>query len=201
MKIMRRKLGSMLGSLAVMLAAGSSLWAQQVTQNPQSTPMEETITVNSSAFGNHGTVPLKYTAYGDNISPQITWENLPPGTVHLALIMDDPVVPMPQPFVHWVAYNIPADAAELPEDLSKEAKVTGIDGLDGMINGLNGMRQVGYFGPRPPVDGKLHAYHFRIYALGSALNLPEGLNKQQLLEAIDGHVLGTGMLMGHYQRE
>ena len=117
--------------------------------------MEDTITVGSSAFDHHGTIPLTYTAYGDNLVPQITWADLPEGTEQLA----------------------------------------------GMINGINGIRQTGYFGPRPPVDGKLHAYHFRIYALDTALNLPEGLNKADLLAAIEGHILGTGMLMGHYQRE
>jgi Raf kinase inhibitor-like YbhB/YbcL family protein len=163
--------------------------------------MEDTINVASTAFEHHGTTPLKYTAYGDNVSPQLTWSNLPAGTVQLALVMDDPIAPTPQPFVHWVAYNIPADAAEIPEGLTRDVRVTGVAGLDGMINGLNGLRQAGYFGPRPPQDGKLHAYHFRIYALDAALSLPEGLNKDQLLEAIDGHVLGTGMLMGHYERE
>lgn len=163
--------------------------------------MEDTITVASTAFEHHGTTPLRYTAYGDNISPQLSWSNLPAGTRQLALVMDDPVAPTPQPFVHWVAYNIPADAAEIPEGLTRDVRVTGVAGLDGMINGLNGLRQAGYFGPRPPQDGKLHAYHFRIYALDAELNLPEGLNKEQLLEAIDGHILGTGMLMGHYERE
>jgi Raf kinase inhibitor-like YbhB/YbcL family protein len=163
--------------------------------------MPDTITVASSAFDHHGTVPLANTAYGDNTAPQITWSNLPEGTVQLALVMDDPVAPTPEPFVHWVAYNIPAGAAELPAGLTKDAEVSGVACLDGMINGVNGIRQTGYFGPRPPVDGKLHAYHFRIYALDAALNLPAGLNKQQLLEAIDGHVLGTGMLMGHYEQK
>lgn len=83
----------------------------------------------------------------------------------------------------------------------KEAEVTGIAELAGMINGVNGARQTGYFGPRPPVDGKLHAYHFRIYALDAALNLAAGLNKADLLAAIEGHVLGTGMLMGHYEQK
>ena len=78
--------------------------------------------------------------------------------------------------------------------------MTGVAGLDGMINGINGIRQAGYFGPRPPIDGKLHAYHFRMYALDANLELATGLNKAQLLEAIEGHVLATGMLMGHYQR-
>ena len=159
----------------------------------------ETVTVTSSAFEMHGTIPLQYTAYGDNKSIDLSWSNLPAGTVQLALICDDPIVPMPQPFVHWVAYNIPADGS-LPEDLSRDAEVTGVAGLEGMINGINGIRQAGYFGPRPPIDGKLHAYHFRMYALDADLELATGLNKAQLLEAIEGHVLATGMLMGHYQR-
>ena len=74
-------------------------------------------------------------------------------------------------------------------------------GLEGTINGLNGTRRAGYFGPRPPANGQLHAYHFRVYALDSDLGLETGLNKAQLLEAIDGHVLATGMLMGHYERK
>jgi Raf kinase inhibitor-like YbhB/YbcL family protein len=162
--------------------------------------MEDTITVSSSAFDHHGMVPLAYTAYGDNTVPSISWSDLPAGTQQLALVMDDPIAPTPQPFVHWVAYNIPADAQGLPEGLSRDAEVN-ISGLEGMINGVNGLRQTGYFGPRPPKDGKLHAYHFRIYALDSELNLPAGLNKAELLEAIDGHVLATGMLMGHYEEK
>ncbi|MDP1930657.1 MAG: YbhB/YbcL family Raf kinase inhibitor-like protein [Gammaproteobacteria bacterium] len=162
--------------------------------------MDDTIIVSSTAFEHHGTVPLQFSAYGDNISPQLSWSNLPAGTAQLALVMDDPVAPTPQPFVHWVAYNIPADASGLPQALSKDPVVIDVPELVGMINGLNGTRQAGYFGPRPPVDGKLHAYHFRVYAIDSVLNLPEGLNKDALLEAIEGHVLGTGMLMGHYQQ-
>ncbi len=182
-----------LGSIALLLAA--------ISNTGFAADMEDTINVTSTAFDHHGTVPLKYTAYGDNISPQLSWSDLPAGTVQLALVMDDPIVPMPQPFVHWVAYNIAANAPGLPEQLSKEVKVADVPELAGMINGLNGVRQVGYFGPRPPVDGKLHAYHFRVYALDAELNLPEGLNKQTLLEAIEGHVLGTGMLMGHYEQK
>jgi Raf kinase inhibitor-like YbhB/YbcL family protein len=163
--------------------------------------MEDTITVTSSAFAHHGTVPEVNTAYGDNVSIDLSWSDLPPGTVQLALVGDDPVVPMPSPFVHWVAYNIPATASGLPAGMSTEPVVEGMPGLEGMINGVNGLRRTGYFGPRPPVDGKLHAYHYRVYALDAALNLEQGLNKEQLLEAIDGHVLATGMLMGHYERK
>ena len=79
----------------------------------QAAEMEDTITVSSTAFEHHGTVPLAYSAYGDNTVPSITWSDLPEGTQQLALVMDDPIAPTPQPFVHWVAYNIPADAEGL----------------------------------------------------------------------------------------
>jgi Raf kinase inhibitor-like YbhB/YbcL family protein len=165
----------------------------------------ETITVTSSAFDHHGTVPDEFSAYGDNKSIDLNWSTLPAGTVQLALICDDPIVVeigmMPTPFVHWVAYNIPASASGLPAGMPTDAEVAGITGLDGMINGLNGTRRPGYFGPRPPANGQLHAYHFRVYALDADLGLEAGLNKDELLAAVDGHVLATGMLMGHYERK
>jgi len=159
----------------------------------------ESIELTSGAFDHHGTIPLANTAYGDNLSIDVSWRNLPPGTEALALICDDPIVAMPQPFVHWVVYNIPASATGLPGGMPSAASPA-LPGLDGLTNGLSGIRQPGYFGPRPPLDGLLHAYHFRVYALDADLELPEGLNKEQLLEAMEGHVLATGMLMGHYQR-
>lgn len=176
-----------------------------VSLNAIAADAPETITVTSSAFDHHGMVPEEYTAYSENKSIDISWSNLPAGTVQLALICDDPEVVtlgmMPTPFPHWVAYNIPASASGLPEDMTKDAVVTGVPALEGMINGLNGTRRSGYFGPRPPVNGHLHAYHFRVYALDAELDLAEGLDKDGLLAAIDGHVLATGMLMGHYERK
>ena len=164
----------------------------------------DTIAVTSSIFDHHGTVPEENSAYGDNTSIDLSWSNLPAGTVQLAMICDDPKVVeigmMPEPFVHWVVYNIPASASGLPPGMPADAQVS-LAGLEGTINGLNGTRRSGYFGHRPPANGQLHAYHFRVYALDSDLGLEAGLNKAQLLEAIDGHVLATGMLMGHYERK
>lgn len=164
----------------------------------------ETITVTSSVFEHHGTIPEANSAYGANTSIDINWSNLPAGTVQLALICDDPKVVelgmMPTPFVHWVVYNIPATASGLPAGMPVDVEVN-LPGLDGTINGLNGTQRAGYFGPRPPANGQLHAYHFRVYAIDADLDLEPGLNKAALLEAIDGHVLATGMLMGHYERK
>jgi Raf kinase inhibitor-like YbhB/YbcL family protein len=164
----------------------------------------ETISVTSSAFDHHGMVPEANSAYGDNVSIDLSWADLPEGTQQLALICDDPIVVeigmMEQPFVHWVMYNIPASASGLPAGLPSDATLE-MDGLEGAVNGLNGLRRPGYFGPRPPANGQLHAYHFRVYALDDALNLESGLGKAELLDAMEGHVLATGMLMGHYERK
>ena len=164
----------------------------------------ETISVTSSAFDHHGMVPEANSAYGDNVSIDLSWADLPEGTQQLALICDDPIVVeigmMEQPFVHWVMYNIPASASGLPAGLPSDATLE-MDGLEGAVNGLNGLRRPGYFGPRPPANGQLHAYHFRVYALDDALNLEPGLGKAELLGAMEGHVLATGMLMGHYERK
>jgi Raf kinase inhibitor-like YbhB/YbcL family protein len=159
----------------------------------------QTIEVTSTAFQHQGMIPHSYSNYGDNRSIDISWQNLPPGTVELALICDDPVVGMSQPFVHWVVYNIPASASGLPAAMSDDPEPQ-ITGLAGLINGLSGVGRPGYFGPRPPLDGLVHEYHFRVYAIDTDLDLPEGLNKEALLEAIEGHVLATGVLIGHFQR-
>ncbi len=182
---------TILSMILSLLALSQSAWSQ-----------EETITVTSSVFEHHGMVPRANSAYGDNTSIDLSWSNLPSGTQSLAVICDDPKVVeigmMEQPFVHWVVYNIPASAGGLPAGMPTDAEIT-LPGLEGAVNGNSGLRRPGYFGPRPPDNGELHAYHFRVYALDSDLDLPTGLNKDQLLEAMDGHVLATGMLMGHYQ--
>ncbi len=188
---------SLLTKTAVAIACTFSL--QAFAQD-----IPETVTVTSSIFEHHGMVPEENSAYGANTSIDLSWSNLPAGTQSLALICDDPIVVeigmMESPFVHWVVYNIPASASGLPGGLASDEQITA-PGLDGAINGHNGLRRPGYFGPRPPANGTLHAYHFRVYALDSDLDLAPGLNKDQLLEAMDGHVLATGMLMGHYERK
>lgn len=187
--ISRQDLAKCLGAMLLMFACLPAWSADAIP---------DTILVSSTAFDHDTDIPWQYSAYGEGISPAIAWRNLPEGTRQLALILDDPVVGTLQPFVHWVAYNIPATASGLPEGLSPDAIVTH-PGLEGMINGANGIRRSGYFGPRPPVDGKVHTYNFRIYALDHEMNLADGLNKASLLEAMRGHILATGLLTGNFQ--
>ncbi len=160
-----------------------------------------TIKITSAAFENKQPIPLKHSAYGDNLSPALAWTNLPEGTKQIAIIMDDPIAPTPQPFVHWVIYNIPATAAGLPENLMKDAAVTTPDAVKGAIQGPTGVRRPGYFGPRPPKDDKVHEYHFTIYALDIETPLAEGLNKEALIEAMKDHTLAKGELIGTYKLE
>jgi Raf kinase inhibitor-like YbhB/YbcL family protein len=153
------------------------------------------IVLTSSAFGAGTPIPLRHSAYGENVSPALNWSNLPTGTRSLALILDDPDAPTPEPFVHWVIYNIPASATGLPEGLPTDAALSNPQGAD---QGPSGLQRPGYFGPRPPA-GPVHNYRFNLYALSSEPNLPEGLGAAALREAISGDILGEVTLVGTYQ--
>ncbi|MBD3348622.1 MAG: YbhB/YbcL family Raf kinase inhibitor-like protein [Candidatus Eisenbacteria bacterium] len=141
-------------------------------------------------------MPVRHTCDGEDVSPPLQWKNLPQGTVSLALVMDDPdAVPVAgKVWDHWILYNIPARAVSLAEGISSEEDLPG-----GAHNG-RGSSRVGYQGPCPP-PGQVHTYVFRGYALDTILDLPGGATKEQVLEAIDGHVLASARLTAKYERE
>jgi Raf kinase inhibitor-like YbhB/YbcL family protein len=147
--------------------------------------------VRSSAFFIGNTIPFKYTCDGDNISPPLRWEAPPQGTKSFALIMDDPDAPNGT-FTHWIIYNIPADTRELPEGINETA--------DGILQGENSFGNLGFGGPCPPKN-ETHRYFFKIYAIDQMLNLPARASKQEVMAAIEGHVLDKAELMGRYARE
>jgi len=158
------------------------------------------IVVSSPVLQEGQPMPKDYTADGRNVSPPLTWSNLPAGTKELALICEDPVAPTPQPFVHWVVYKIPATAKGLPEGLPIDETMSMPADLAGTIQGISGFRRPIWRGPAPPKPGVTHKYHFIVYALDAALDLKPGLNKTQLLEAIKGHIIGQGELVATYTR-
>lgn len=155
----------------------------------------KSIIVETPAFSMNGTIPRKYTGEGQDISPPLVWSPLPHGTKEIALIVDDPDAPQPQPWVHWVLYGIPVDTNSLPEGISQSSPVP-----EGMMQGTSSWDRIGYNGPLPPPGHGLHHYYFKLYALDAQLNLDPGLTKDALLEAILGHVIGEGELIGTYQR-
>jgi len=160
----------------------------------------QTITVTSPTLKNGETIPQDYTADGRNVSPALQWSGAPASTKEFAVILDDPDVPMPQPFVHWVIYKIPGTAKGLPENIPIDAATPMPAEIAGAVQGTSGFRRPIYRGPAPP-PGKPHHYHFKVLALDAVLDLKPGLTKAELLEAVKGHVVGEGELVAIYERK
>jgi Raf kinase inhibitor-like YbhB/YbcL family protein len=149
--------------------------------------------LTSPAFQEGQPIPKQYTGDGKDVSPPLRWDGVPGGTQSLALICDDPDAPRGT-WVHWVLFNLPADARELPEAVPAKGV-----GPQGAKQGTNDFRKRGYGGPAPP-PGKPHRYFFKLYALDTVLDLKEGATKQDLVKAMEGHVLAEGQLMGKFGR-
>lgn len=143
--------------------------------------------VSSSAFTEGQEIPVKYTCDGENLSVPLAWSGIPQGTQTLALISDDPDAPG-RVYVHWVLYDLPADLSGLEEGVA-----------DIGTPGENSSGNLSYNGPCPPT-GPAHRYFFKLYALDTDLNLQAGASKEQVQEAMQGHILAEGQLMGTYQR-
>jgi len=160
-------------------------------------PMDLTIT--STAFTDGQPIPAKHTGDGEDVSPPLAWTGTPAGTKELALIVDDPDAPMPTPWVHWVLWKIPADAAALPEGFTEETVPASAPA--GLRQGASSWRGgVGYRGPAPPAGHGVHHYHFKLYALDVVLDLPARSDKDALLAVMKGHILAEAELIGTYQR-
>lgn len=155
------------------------------------------ITRKSPAFRDGQAVPKRHTEDGEDLSPPISWSQLPAGTRELALVVDDPDAPRAEPWVHWVIYRVPADTDGLKEGVPQQERLADPRGA---IQGKNSWGTIGYRGPAPPKGHGTHHYHFKLYALDAALELNPGLDKSALLQAMSGHVLGHGEFVGTYQR-
>jgi len=155
------------------------------------------IKVRSAAFENGHAIPKKHSGEGEDISPPLAWEGVPPESKQLALICDDPDAPREEPWVHWLIYNIPPGVKELPEGVKPQehpAEPTQT------AQGENSWGNIGYGGPMPPPGHGTHHYHFRLYAASVEPGLDPGLTKQQLLDALGDRALAEGELIGTYER-
>lgn len=152
------------------------------------------LALQSPVFADGRQIPGRYSAYGDDVSPPLAWQAVP-GAKSYALVMEDPDADRPAPYVHWVAWNIPAGVTALPEGLSTDPR---LDDPDGMRQGLNDRGAAGYFGPRPPAGSGVHHYHVQVFALDSMLDIDPGADRNALLKAMRGHVLARARLVGTY---
>lgn len=149
--------------------------------------------ISSAAFEDGSAIPRKYACNGDNVSPPLSWSEAPEGTQSFALITDDPDAPMGT-YVHWVLYDLPADAAALQEDIPTEKNLP-----NGARQGLNSTKTIGYTGPCPPSG--THRYYFKLYALDITISAGPGLTKEQLLEKMEDHILAQAQVMGIYSHQ
>jgi Raf kinase inhibitor-like YbhB/YbcL family protein len=178
-------------ALCATVIAATSLAAQAPPQK---------IIVGSPTLKADETMPREYTPDGRNLSPPLTWSNLPAGTREIAVVCEDPDAGNPPPFVHWVIYKIPPTAKGLPEGIPIDPAAPMPAEISGAIQGVSGFRRPIYRGPAPP-PGKPHHYHFVVYALDADLGLKPGLTRADLLTAINGHVIGQGEIVSIYERK
>ena len=169
--------------------AGTERLAPQKLTLASSTP----IAVSSPAFADGATIPVRYTQDGEGLSPPIRWGKLPAGTHSLALVVEDPDAPTPQPFVHWLVADLDPERGELPEGLPPF-------GTRMLVQGKNTLLKHGYLGCAPPKGDSPHAYHFQLFALDASLGVEPGFGREELLKRMEGHVLGVGEVVGTYAR-
>jgi Raf kinase inhibitor-like YbhB/YbcL family protein len=154
---------------------------------------EMTLSLSSSVFQDGDSIPTGYTCDGQDISPPLAWGEPPAGTQSFVLIMDDPDA-LGGVFTHWLFFNLPADSRESAEAVPAQNELP-----TGALQGKNDFGTIGYRGPCPP-SGSAHHYRFTIYALDQPLDLKAGISRAQVIDAITGHILAWGQLVGIYQR-
>jgi Raf kinase inhibitor-like YbhB/YbcL family protein len=152
-----------------------------------------TLQISSSVVAPGDPIPSENTCTGANLSPPLSWSDVPAGTKSLALILADPDAPSGV-FYHWVTYNLPPSSTGLPADAPRIAELS-----DGARQGVNSFGTIGYSGPCPP-HGAPHHYHFRLFALDSKLDLSAGADAKELEAAMKGHTLASADLVGTFQR-
>ena len=147
-------------------------------------------TLTSPEIAPDGVYPVERTCDGDDASPELQWKNPPAGTRSFTLILDDPDAPGGT-FTHWTLFNIPATVAGLAANKAEAG-----------TPGENDFQRNGYGGPCPPKDHGPHRYYFKLYALDvESLPLQKGAAKSEIVEALQGHILGTAELMARYERQ
>lgn len=152
-----------------------------------------TLRVTSPAFSSGGTIDGKYTQNGENTSPSLRWAKPPAGTRSLAVFVADADANRPEPIIHWIVYNIPSTTRRLPSQIPGETSLP-----NGVMQGKNVSGNPGYIGPKPPA-GQTHSYYFQVFALDRTLDVdPASADRMTLIDAMKGHVLASGSVIGRY---
>lgn len=171
--------------LSLFLAAGLTNFSSAQVVPPA--PPNHMLRITSPVFNEGERIPIKYSCEGSNASPALEIFGIPPETVSLALIMDDPDAPAGT-FTHWVVFNMKPDTTRIEEN-----SLPAVADL-----GLNSANKLDYVGPCPPSG--THHYYFKVYALDKVLDLPAGASRSDVEQAMAGHIIDQGQLMGLFSR-
>ena len=157
------------------------------------------LTLTSPDFSDGGVIPAQYTqADPKPVSPELDWTNVPEGTVSFVLLLHDPDTALQRKtddVLHWLVFNIPGSVRKLAQGESAEAQLS-----DGTIQAKNQRGGVGFMGPGAPAAGPDHHYTFELFALDEKLDLGADATRAQVMDAIQGHILGKGVLVGRFHR-
>jgi Raf kinase inhibitor-like YbhB/YbcL family protein len=148
------------------------------------------IQVASRSFADGTHIPEAFAGEAGR-SPELHFSGVPAGTRELVLLCEDPDAPTPQPFVHWLVYNLPPEVDHIGENAPLPARAR---------EGVNSTGGRHYFGPAPPAGHGAHHYHFQLFALDTTLNLGGQVDRDRIIAAMHDHVLGFGETVGTYQR-
>jgi Raf kinase inhibitor-like YbhB/YbcL family protein len=155
-----------------------------------------TFKISTPAFDANGEIPVRYTCEGENISPPLRWSGAPEGTKSYVLMLTDPDAPDPSTprmtWIHWIVYNIPANATGLPEGACRETMPAGCH------EAHSDWMRPGYGGPCPPVGR--HRYIFTLLALDTTLPELHRADLKAVQRAMKGHVIATAELIGTYKK-
>jgi Raf kinase inhibitor-like YbhB/YbcL family protein len=147
------------------------------------------IQLRSSAFNDHDMMPRRLSRLGANVSPPLSWSDPPEGTAQLVLLVEDPDAGEP-PFLHWLVTGI-------------DPSVRGVE--EGQVprggrESVNGYGEIGWGGPQPPKGDPAHRFFFHLYAVDQPLALPGRPGTQDVHQALRGHELASGHLVGLFER-
>jgi Raf kinase inhibitor-like YbhB/YbcL family protein len=191
---MRIKIAGSLAMAAALLATSAS-----AQEKGKKGPPPPAMRLTSPAFADGSVIPDKYTQAGQSISPELDWTNVPPGTVTFAILFHDPDVAINRKLedvTHWIAWNIPGNATKLEEGIKQDATLP-----DGMVQGKNRGGRVGYMGPGAPATAPEHHYTFELFALDTKLELSPDASREDVMKAIDGHIIGKAVWEGRFHRQ
>ena len=167
-----------------------------VSEDPAFAAIADNIGLESSAFGDGEPIPARFTADGEGVSPPLTISGVPASSRGLVLIVEDPDAPAPEPLVHLLSFDLPPTIGELPEGLFRSPHHEGLE----EDLGRNAFHKTAYLPPDPPNGHGPHLYVFQVFALDRALSFEHAPARKTVVEAMQGHVLAKGLLVGTYER-